>query len=48
MKDLFGGLDPATPIYRILDFFGFARMVEGHTLYVPQATGFSDENEESM
>lgn len=45
MNDLFGGLDPATPIYRILDFFGFARMVEDHTLYVPQATRFNDENE---
>lgn len=45
MNDSFGGLDPTTPIYRILDFFGFARMVESHTLYVPQATGFSDENE---
>lgn len=43
--DLFGDLDPGMPIYRILDFFGFARMVESHTLYVPQATGFSDENE---
>lgn len=45
MNDLFGGLESTTPIYRILDFFEFARMVEDHTLYVPQATRFNDENE---
>lgn len=45
MNNSFDYLDPTTPIYRILDFFEFARMIEDRTLYVPQATRFGDENE---